>query len=178
MNKFLALVCILREENFNRQGVIDYNFLCFRDAISEVFELRLKNQRLLPPLDERLELRATTTVTNGARKRMKSGNRRLGLEEDIDDDDEDEDDEEDVEDDDDDEDFDEEEEEEDAGLNRNRDRLRGRHGLRRNNRGADEEEEDTDDQPNLMGGMRSRKSLNTNNRTRLHPNGKDNLRIV
>lgn len=47
MNKFLALVCILREENFNRQGVIDYNFICFRDAISEVFELRLKRQKQL-----------------------------------------------------------------------------------------------------------------------------------
>ncbi|KAH8253787.1 hypothetical protein KR032_006852, partial [Drosophila birchii] len=47
VNKFLALVCILREENFNRQGVIDYNFICFRDAISEVFELRLKRQKQL-----------------------------------------------------------------------------------------------------------------------------------
>ena len=55
VNKFLALVCILREENFNRQGVIDYNFLCFRDAISEVFELRLKSQKLAT-VDERLEL--------------------------------------------------------------------------------------------------------------------------
>uniref|UniRef100_A0A1I8PBQ1 Ras-related GTP-binding protein C n=1 Tax=Stomoxys calcitrans TaxID=35570 RepID=A0A1I8PBQ1_STOCA len=54
VNKFLALVCILREENFNRQGVIDYNFLCFRDAISEVFELRMKSQKL-PTVDERQE---------------------------------------------------------------------------------------------------------------------------
>lgn len=48
------MVCILREENFNRQGVIDYNFLCFRDAISEVFELRMKSQKL-PTVDERQE---------------------------------------------------------------------------------------------------------------------------
>lgn len=54
VNKFLALVCILREENFNRQGVIDYNFLCFREAISEVFELRMKNQKL-ETLDEQTE---------------------------------------------------------------------------------------------------------------------------
>ncbi|XP_033251421.1 ras-related GTP-binding protein D-like [Drosophila miranda] len=50
VNKFLrevCEVCILREENFNRQGVIDYNFICFRDAISEVFELRLKRQKQL-----------------------------------------------------------------------------------------------------------------------------------
>lgn len=45
VNKFLALVCILREDNFSRQGIIDYNFLCFREAISQVFELRLKNQK-------------------------------------------------------------------------------------------------------------------------------------
>lgn len=41
VNKFLALVCILREDNF-RQGVIDYNFLCFRDAIGRVFDLKTK----------------------------------------------------------------------------------------------------------------------------------------
>lgn len=52
MNKFLALVCILREENFNRQGVIDYNFICFRDAISKVFELRLKRQKQLENIDQ------------------------------------------------------------------------------------------------------------------------------
>lgn len=40
VNKFLALVCILREDNFSRQGVIDYNFLCFREAIHKVFEVR------------------------------------------------------------------------------------------------------------------------------------------
>lgn len=45
VNKFLALVCILREENFNKQGVIDYNFLCFRDAIVQVFELRIKSSK-------------------------------------------------------------------------------------------------------------------------------------
>lgn len=47
VNKFLALVCILREDNFDRQGVIDYNFLCFREAIQQVFELRNKNLQSL-----------------------------------------------------------------------------------------------------------------------------------
>lgn len=37
VNSFLALVCILREENFDKQGVIDYNFHCFRQAINELF---------------------------------------------------------------------------------------------------------------------------------------------
>ncbi|XP_013194671.1 ras-related GTP-binding protein C [Amyelois transitella] len=47
VNKFLALVCILREENFQKQGVIDYNFLCFRDAITQVFELRNRCQNAM-----------------------------------------------------------------------------------------------------------------------------------
>ncbi|UYV68462.1 RRAGD [Cordylochernes scorpioides] len=50
VNQFLALVCILREDNFERRGMvfsgwmcpglIDYNFHCFRDAIREVLEVR------------------------------------------------------------------------------------------------------------------------------------------
>lgn len=46
VNKFLALVCILREDNFHKQGVIDYNFLCFREAIERVFELKMKSIRV------------------------------------------------------------------------------------------------------------------------------------
>ncbi|KAB0795787.1 hypothetical protein PPYR_09848 [Photinus pyralis] len=46
VNKFLALVCILREDNFDHKGVIDYNFLCFREAIQQVFELRNKHQSM------------------------------------------------------------------------------------------------------------------------------------
>lgn len=42
VNKYLALVCILREDNFVKQGIINYNFLCFRKAIQEVFEVRQK----------------------------------------------------------------------------------------------------------------------------------------
>ena len=34
--RFLALVCLLREEVFERQGLIEYNFHCFREAIQEV----------------------------------------------------------------------------------------------------------------------------------------------
>ncbi|XP_045620235.1 ras-related GTP-binding protein C isoform X1 [Procambarus clarkii] len=40
VSRYLALVCILREDNFDRQGIIDYNFLCFRNAIQEVFDVR------------------------------------------------------------------------------------------------------------------------------------------
>lgn len=35
--RFLALVCLLREEVFDRQGLIEYNFHCFREAIQEVY---------------------------------------------------------------------------------------------------------------------------------------------
>ncbi|XP_065175116.1 ras-related GTP-binding protein C-like [Sycon ciliatum] len=44
VNRFLALVCILREDHFGRQGLIDYNFHCFREAIQEVFEVRRQSQ--------------------------------------------------------------------------------------------------------------------------------------
>lgn len=50
VNKFLALVCILREDNFHKQGIIDYNFLCFRAAIERVFELKMKNKGLTDDL--------------------------------------------------------------------------------------------------------------------------------
>lgn len=40
VNRYLALVCILREESFEKQGLINYNFHCFRKAIQDVFELK------------------------------------------------------------------------------------------------------------------------------------------
>ncbi|XP_067949561.1 ras-related GTP-binding protein C-like [Watersipora subatra] len=45
VNRCLALVCILREESFDKQGLIDYNFHCFRAAIQEVFELKEKSKK-------------------------------------------------------------------------------------------------------------------------------------
>uniref|UniRef100_A0A6B2EDD8 Putative small gtpase involved in nuclear protein import n=1 Tax=Phlebotomus kandelakii TaxID=1109342 RepID=A0A6B2EDD8_9DIPT len=72
VNKFLALVCILREDNFSRQGVIDYNFLCFREAIERVFELRLKHQKSLHMAhdDDFLD---PTIVTNGRQMNASDG---------------------------------------------------------------------------------------------------------
>lgn len=46
VNRFLALVCILREHSFDRQGLIDYNFHCFRQAILDVFELKARQAQL------------------------------------------------------------------------------------------------------------------------------------
>lgn len=40
VNKFLALVCILREDNFDKQGVIDYNFNCLKDGIKMIYSFQ------------------------------------------------------------------------------------------------------------------------------------------
>jgi Ras-related GTP-binding protein C/D len=37
VNKYLALVCLIREENLKKYGLVDYNFKLFRKAISDVF---------------------------------------------------------------------------------------------------------------------------------------------
>lgn len=41
VNKFLVLVCILREYNFTRQGVIEYNCICLKDSIHKIFAVDL-----------------------------------------------------------------------------------------------------------------------------------------
>ncbi|TPX60127.1 hypothetical protein PhCBS80983_g01994 [Powellomyces hirtus] len=40
VNSYLSLVCLLREDNFEKQGLIDYNFRCFQEGILDVFNLR------------------------------------------------------------------------------------------------------------------------------------------
>jgi Ras-related GTP-binding protein C/D len=64
VNKVLALVCIMREENYQHSGLVQYNFKCFRDAIEDVFAVRagriqggqvmrpLTDAALLPPVKE------------------------------------------------------------------------------------------------------------------------------
>lgn len=39
--RFLALVCLLREDVFERQGLIEYNFHCFRESIQQVCHQQL-----------------------------------------------------------------------------------------------------------------------------------------
>jgi len=39
VNKYLALVCIIRGEKFDKLGLIDYNFECLKRAITQVFEV-------------------------------------------------------------------------------------------------------------------------------------------
>ncbi|VDN00161.1 unnamed protein product, partial [Thelazia callipaeda] len=48
VNMFLALVCIIRSENFEKQGLIDYNFQCFKEATERVFQIR---NRLKPKIE-------------------------------------------------------------------------------------------------------------------------------
>ncbi|CAB3405998.1 unnamed protein product [Caenorhabditis bovis] len=40
VNKHLALVFIMREENYDKQGYIDYNFMCFKEGLEKVFLLK------------------------------------------------------------------------------------------------------------------------------------------
>ncbi|RVE62924.1 hypothetical protein OJAV_G00162610 [Oryzias javanicus] len=66
VTKFLALVCILREESFERK---DYNFHCFRKAIHEVFEVGVSAQRpsgskaLASPCNKAVALNGTPRST-------------------------------------------------------------------------------------------------------------------
>lgn len=43
VNKYLCLVCLLKTDVFDKQGLIDYNFLCLKRAISEVYEVGKKS---------------------------------------------------------------------------------------------------------------------------------------
>lgn len=42
INKYLALVCVMREESYSRSGVINYNFRHFRKAMAEVLSDRAR----------------------------------------------------------------------------------------------------------------------------------------
>merc|ERR1711953_725902 len=39
VDRCLALVCILREENFDRQHLLDYNIKVFKDSLTEIFRV-------------------------------------------------------------------------------------------------------------------------------------------
>lgn len=40
VNKLLALVCLMREDSFNKSGLVEFNITCFKQAITELFEAR------------------------------------------------------------------------------------------------------------------------------------------
>jgi len=45
VNRYLALVCLLREDKFDKHGLIDYNVEAFKAAIQKVFEPRASPQQ-------------------------------------------------------------------------------------------------------------------------------------
>jgi hypothetical protein len=40
VNRYLALVCLMREDSWKRGGLIDYNFKQLKDAIGKVLEVK------------------------------------------------------------------------------------------------------------------------------------------
>eukprot|EP00066_Takifugu_rubripes_P010022 XP_003977484.1 PREDICTED: ras-related GTP-binding protein D-like isoform X1 [Takifugu rubripes] len=60
VTEFLAVVCFLRTESFERKGLIDYNFHCFKSAIQEVFDVRLRIQKNRKLLSQRRWSKLTT----------------------------------------------------------------------------------------------------------------------
>jgi len=42
VNKYLALVCLMRQDSFSKAGLVEYNFMCFKKAIAQLFEAKLK----------------------------------------------------------------------------------------------------------------------------------------
>ena len=46
VSNYLALVCLLRSNNFENQGLMDYNVGCFKSSIAEVFSKKSKRAAL------------------------------------------------------------------------------------------------------------------------------------
>ncbi|GAA5816441.1 hypothetical protein MFLAVUS_009970 [Mucor flavus] len=44
INSLLALICMIRGDNFKKHGLIDYNFRCFTSAVTELFKFSQKNE--------------------------------------------------------------------------------------------------------------------------------------
>jgi Ras-related GTP-binding protein C/D len=40
INMYLALVCVIKEENFERQGLIDFNFNVFKQVFSGICKVK------------------------------------------------------------------------------------------------------------------------------------------
>ncbi|PAV60438.1 hypothetical protein WR25_10575 [Diploscapter pachys] len=45
INKHLALVCVIKQHNYEKQGTIDYNFQCFKNGIEQVFKVRNRKNK-------------------------------------------------------------------------------------------------------------------------------------
>ncbi|KAI8989493.1 Gtr1/RagA G protein conserved region-domain-containing protein [Pilobolus umbonatus] len=43
VNSLLALICIIKHDNYEKQGLIDYNFRCFSSAVTKLFQYSQKS---------------------------------------------------------------------------------------------------------------------------------------
>jgi len=57
VNRFLALVCILRDDAMEKQGMIDFNFAMFRAGIQKVFDVRKRRSAAVFRTDSGRELK-------------------------------------------------------------------------------------------------------------------------
>lgn len=57
VNKYLALVCLMRNDSYTKQGLVEYNFACFKKAISELLEA--KNKMSKPPASSAISKKST-----------------------------------------------------------------------------------------------------------------------
>jgi len=42
VNKYLALVCLMQNKSFSKAGLVEYNFMCFKKAIQQLFDAKAK----------------------------------------------------------------------------------------------------------------------------------------
>jgi Ras-related GTP-binding protein C/D len=52
-NRSLALVCILSDSVLQQQGLLEYNFGCFRDALFELFQKKAPPSSSKEPIEVR-----------------------------------------------------------------------------------------------------------------------------
>ncbi|KFD64996.1 hypothetical protein M514_12279 [Trichuris suis] len=63
VNRYLAMVCVLRADSFAKRGLINYNFNCFKRAIEQVFLQRARTMRSLgSKADQLLQLHSEQDV--------------------------------------------------------------------------------------------------------------------
>ena len=44
VDKFLSLVCLMRNESFTKQGLVEYNFSCFKKSMGDLFKAKQQFQ--------------------------------------------------------------------------------------------------------------------------------------
>ncbi|KAL7314269.1 GTP-binding protein gtr2 [Mucor circinelloides] len=51
INSLLALICMIKNDNYKKYGLLDYNFQCFTDAVTELFRFSQQKHKPSPPED-------------------------------------------------------------------------------------------------------------------------------